>query len=57
MAMLSWIHPRTALGQLHKEMLSMDDNNFPSDSKLDYFRRNVLDTYLATHNLLPASFL
>lgn len=35
----------------------MDDNNFPSDSKLDYFRRNVLDTYLATHNLLPASFL
>ena len=43
-------------GQLHMEMLSTDDDDFPMNSKLDYFRRDLLDIYLTMYNSLPTTF-
>ena len=45
-------------GQLHMETPSTTDMNFSTDPKLDYFRRDVVDTYLATHGFgsLPTTF-
>ena len=42
-------------GQLHMEMLSTDDDDFPMNSKLDYFRRDLLDNYLTIYNSLPTT--
>ena len=36
-------------GQLHMETPPTADKNFPTNHKLDYFRRDIVDTYLATH--------
>ena len=47
-------HP---FGQLHMEMESSDDPNFPMNSKLDYFRRDILDRYLGSKLSLPTYFL
>ena len=45
-------------GQLHMETPGTTDMNFPTDPKLDYFRRDLVDTYLATHGFgsLPTTF-
>ena len=44
-------------GQLQMEMESTDDDDFPMNSKLDYFRRDILDRYLASKLSLPTYFL
>ena len=45
-------------GQLHMQTPGTTDMNFPTDPKLDYFRRDIVDTYLATHGFgrLPTTF-
>ena len=43
-------------GQLHMESPSSYDVNFPTDPKLDYFRRDVVDAWLATEKFLPTTF-
>ena len=45
-------------GQLHMETPPTTDKNFPTNPKLDYFRRDIVDTYLATHGFgsLPTTF-
>ena len=42
-------------GQLHMEMLSTDDDNFPINSKLGYFRRDILENYVTAYNSLPTT--
>lgn len=44
-------------GQLHMASPSSFDENFPVNPKLDYFRRDLMDGWLATYKTLPTAFL
>ncbi|KAL9958865.1 hypothetical protein ACROYT_G035937 [Oculina patagonica] len=44
-------------GQLHMNSPKTFDRNFPTNPKLDYFRRDVVDAWLATDKILPTTFL
>ena len=45
-------------GQLHLDSPGTTDMNFPTNPKLDYFRRDIVDAYLSTHGFgsLPTTF-
>ena len=44
-------------GQLHLDSPGSFDENFPTNPKLDYFRRDVVDAWLTTHKTLPTTYL
>lgn len=44
-------------GQLHMDSPSSFYEDFPTNPKLDYFRRDVVDTWLATNKSFPTTFL
>ncbi len=44
-------------GQLHMDSPKKFGRNFPTNPKLDYFRRDVVDSWLATNKILPTTFL
>lgn len=44
-------------GQLREEPPSSYYQDFPTDPKLEYFRRDLVDGWLANHKSLPTTFL
>ena len=44
-------------GQLHIDPLSLYYQDFPTNPKLDYFRCDLVDGWLANHLTLPSTYL
>ena len=44
-------------GQLHEDSPSSYYQDFPTDPKLDYFRRDLVDGWLTNHQTLPTTYL